>query len=77
MSVISAILAAIPLLNKLGRHKPYVLWYEGPDRKPYLLSRFTILRDGVSPGPGFIKKSNPMSARQCAKTRNALWILGP
>jgi len=77
MSIIPAILAAIPFLNKLTRKKPFVLWYEGLDRKPYLLSRFTILREGAFPGPGFIKKSGPMSRRQCAKTRDALWMLGP
>jgi hypothetical protein len=77
MSVITAILAAIPFLNKLVRKKPFVLWYEGPDHKPYLLSRFVILRDGATPGPGFVKKSLPMSFRQCEKTRDALWMLGP
>jgi hypothetical protein len=77
MSIVSAVLAAIPVLTKLARKKPFVLWYEGPDRKPYLLSHFVILRDGVSPGPGWIKKSGPMSFRQCEKTRKALWMLGP
>jgi hypothetical protein len=77
MSVLTDILSFIPLLNKLGRKKPFILWYEGPDRKPYLLSHFVILRDGVSPGPGWIKKSGPMSSRQCEKTRDALWMLGP
>jgi len=77
MGVLSDLLATIPFLNKLGRKKPFVLWYEGLDHKPYLLSRFVILREGVSPGPGFIKKSGPMSYRQCEKTRDALWMLGP
>jgi len=77
VSIFSDLLAVIPFLNKLGRKKPHVLWYEGLDRKPYLLSHFTILREGVSPGPGFVKKSSPMSHRQCEKTRDALWMLGP
>jgi hypothetical protein len=77
VSIVSDLLAAIPFLNKLGRKKPFVLWFEGPDRKPYLLSHFVILREGVSPGPGFVKKSTPMSYRQCEKTRDALWMLGP
>jgi len=77
MSIVTGILAAIPILSKLVSKKPFVLWYEGPDRKPYLLSRFVIVREGVSPGPGFIKKSNAMSYRQCKKSRRALWMLGP
>ena len=77
MNVIPIIGPAINLVLKILGRKKFVLWYEGPDRKPYLLSRFVILRDGVSPGPGFIKKSLPMSSRQCKKTRDALWMIGP
>jgi len=74
MSVIGS---ALELALKIIGHKKFILWYEGPDHKPYLLSHFAILRDGVSPGPGFIKKSGLMSYRQCKKTRDALWMLGP
>lgn len=77
MNVIPIVGPAIDLVLKILGRKKFVLWYEGPDHKPYLLSRFVILRDGASPGPGFVKKSLPMSFRQCKKTRTALWMLGP
>jgi hypothetical protein len=77
MSVLTDLLALIPLLNKLGKKKRFIVWYMGPDHTPYLLSHFAILRDSVTPGPNWIKKSGPMSFRQCEKTRKALWMLGP
>ena len=65
------------LITALSKKKKCVLWYRGPDRQPYLLIDFAIFRGGVSPGPGWIKKSSPMSRRQCEKTKHDLWALGP
>jgi len=76
MAFITDLLAAVPFLNKLGRKKPFILWYEGPDRAPFLLSKFVILREGSGPGAGWIKKSGPMSHRQCVHTRDVLGTLG-
>ncbi|MBE3040272.1 MAG: hypothetical protein IMZ62_15860 [Chloroflexi bacterium] len=67
----------IGLITALFKHKQFCLWYRGPDRQPYLLIDFAIFREAVNPGPGWIKKSNPMSARQCEKTKHDLWVLGP
>ena len=75
--IIPAIIGLIPALLELLKKKKFVLWYHGPDKQPYLLVDFAILRDGVSPGPGWVKKSNAMSHRQCVKAMTDLWALGP
>ncbi len=75
--IIPAIIGIIPTILGLLKKKKYVLWYRGPDRQPYLLIDFAIFREGVNPGPGWVKKSGVMSHRQCEKTKHDLWALGP
>lgn len=76
--VLPGIIAVIgAILPGLLKRKKFVLWYRGPDRQPYLLVDFAIFREGVTlPSPWF-RKSAPMSKRQCEKTRDDLWALGP